>query len=135
MTDVDRFPTGHSLGNPCTGAIRDRQGRFELAEGGTILLDEIDAFPPALQVKLLRVIQERLYERVGDTRTMKADVRIVAATNRRLEEEVKAGRFREDLFYRVNVIEIPLPPLRERDPRLKTCPNPSWPYPFRPSLS
>ena len=104
---------GHVRGS-FTGAIRDRQGRFELADGGTILLDEIDAFSPALQVKLLRVIQERLYERVGDTRTMRVDVRIIAATNRRLSELVKQGKFREDLYYRLNVIAMRLPPLRER---------------------
>ena len=104
---------GHVRGS-FTGAIRDRQGRFELADGGTILLDEIDAFSPALQVKLLRVIQERLYERVGDTRTMRADVRIIAATNRKLAEMVKQGKFREDLYYRLNVIAMCLPPLRER---------------------
>jgi DNA-binding NtrC family response regulator len=104
---------GHVRGS-FTGAIRDRQGRFELADGGTILLDEIDAFSPALQVKLLRVIQERLYERVGDTRTMRADVRIIAATNRKLPELVRQGKFREDLYYRLNVIAMHLPPLRER---------------------
>ena len=104
---------GHVRGS-FTGAIRDKQGRFELADGGTILLDEIDAFTPALQVKLLRVIQERLYERVGDTRTMRVDVRIIAATNRKLSELVKQGKFREDLFYRLNVIAMCLPPLRER---------------------
>ncbi|MBI2174538.1 MAG: sigma-54-dependent Fis family transcriptional regulator [Candidatus Omnitrophica bacterium] len=104
---------GHVRG-AYTGAIRDRQGRFELANGGTILLDEIDAFTPALQVKLLRVIQDRLYERVGDTRTMRADVRIVAATNRNLSELVKQGKFREDLYYRLNVIQLRVPPLRER---------------------
>lgn len=104
---------GHVRGS-FTGAIRDKQGRFEIAEGGTVLLDEIDAFTPALQVKLLRVIQERLYERVGDTRTMRADVRIIAATNRKLSELVAQGRFREDLYYRLNVIAMRLPPLRER---------------------
>ena len=104
---------GHVRG-AFTGAVRDKQGRFEVAEGGTILLDEIDAFSPALQVKLLRVIQERLYERVGDTRTLRADVRIIAATNRKLSELVKQGRFREDLYYRLNVIAMRLPPLRER---------------------
>ena len=104
---------GHVKG-AFTGAIRDKQGRFEVAEGGTILLDEIDAFTPALQVKLLRVIQDRLYERVGDSRTMRADVRLIAATNRRLAELVKQGKFREDLYYRLNVIAIRIPPLRER---------------------
>ena len=104
---------GHVRGS-FTGAIRDKQGRFEVADGGTILLDEIDAFTPALQVKLLRVIQERLYERVGDTRTMRVDVRIIAATNCRLAQLVKAGQFREDLYYRLNVIAMRLPPLRER---------------------
>ncbi len=104
---------GHVRG-AFTGAIRDKQGRFEVADGGTILLDEIDAFSPALQVKLLRVIQERLYERVGDTRTMRVDVRIIAATNRKLLELVKQGKFREDLYYRLHVIAMRLPPLRER---------------------
>jgi len=104
---------GHVRG-AFTGAIRDKQGRFEVAEGGTILLDEIDAFTPALQVKLLRVIQERLFERVGDTRTMRADVRIIAATNQRLADLVKQGKFREDLYYRLNVIAMRLPSLRER---------------------
>ncbi len=104
---------GHVRGS-FTGAIRDKQGRFEMADGGTILLDEIDAFSPALQVKLLRVIQEKLYERVGDTRTMRVDVRIIAATNRRLPELVQQGKFREDLYYRLNVIAMRIPPLRER---------------------
>jgi len=104
---------GHVRGS-FTGAIRDKQGRFELADGGTVLLDEIDAFTLPLQVKLLRVIQDRLYERVGDTRTMRVDVRIIAATNRKLPELVKQGRFREDLYYRLNVICLRLPPLRER---------------------
>ncbi len=104
---------GHVRGS-FTGAIRDKQGRFELADGGTILLDEIDAFTPALQVKLLRVIQEREYERVGDTKTLRVDVRIIAATNRKLSELVRQGKFREDLYYRLHVIALRLPPLRER---------------------
>ena len=104
---------GHVRGS-FTGAIRDKQGRFELADGGTILLDEIDAFTLALQVKLLRVIQDRLYERVGDTKTLHVDVRIIAATNRKLSELVQQGRFREDLFYRLNVIAMRVPSLRER---------------------
>ena len=104
---------GHVKG-AFTGAIRDRIGRFELAQGGTILLDEIDAFSPALQVKLLRVLQEGEFERVGDTKTVKVDVRIIAATNQNLEELITEGKFREDLYYRLNVIAIQLPPLRER---------------------
>ena len=104
---------GHVRGS-FTGAIRDKQGRFELADGGTILLDEIDAFTPALQVKLLRALQERTFERVGDTRTIKIDVRIVAATNHRLLDLVKQGKFREDLYYRLNGITMTLPPLRQR---------------------
>ena len=104
---------GHVRG-AFTGAIRDKQGRFELADGGTIFLDEIDTFSPALQVKLLRALQERTFERVGDTRTIKVDVRVIAATNRKLPDLVKQGKFREDLYYRINVIAMRLPPLRER---------------------
>ncbi|MFH1858215.1 MAG: sigma-54 dependent transcriptional regulator [Candidatus Omnitrophota bacterium] len=104
---------GHVKG-AFTGAIRDRVGRFELAHGGTILLDEIDSFSPALQVKLLRVLQEGEFERVGDTKTRQTDVRTIAATNQNLEEAIRQGRFREDLYYRLNVISIDLPPLRER---------------------
>lgn len=104
---------GHEKG-AFTSAIRSRPGRFELADGGTIFLDEIGEMDLSLQVKILRVLQEKEFERVGGTKTMKADVRIVAATNRDLEEEVRAGRFREDLFYRLNVIPLHLPPLRER---------------------
>ncbi|MBI3323724.1 MAG: sigma-54-dependent Fis family transcriptional regulator [Candidatus Omnitrophica bacterium] len=104
---------GHVRG-AFTGAIRDKQGRFELADGGTILLDEIDTFSPALQVKLLRVLQERTFEQVGDTRTIRVDVRIIAATNRHLESLVMEGKFREDLYYRVNVIALRIPPLRDR---------------------
>ena len=104
---------GHVRG-AFTGAIRDKQGRFELANGGTIFLDEIDAFSPALQVKLLRALQERTFERVGDSKTVKVDVRIIAATNRKLQDLVRQGSFREDLYYRLNVIALRLPPLRER---------------------
>ena len=105
---------GHEKG-AFTGAFRTRIGRFELASGGSIFLDEIAEMSPNLQVKLLRVIQEREFERVGGTRTLKADVRIIAATNKNLEEEVSKGRFREDLYYRLNVIPLNLPPLRERN--------------------
>ncbi len=104
---------GHEKG-AFTHAIRSRQGRFELANGGTVFLDEIGEMDPSLQVKILRVLQEKEFERVGGVRSLKVDVRIVAATNRDLEEEVRRGRFREDLFYRLNVIPIHLPPLRER---------------------
>ncbi len=104
---------GHEKG-AFTHAIRTRQGRFELADGGTVFLDEISEMSPMLQVKLLRVLQERQFERVGGTQTIISDFRVIAATNRDLEEEVGAGRFREDLFYRLNVIPIQAPPLRER---------------------
>ncbi|NMC49877.1 MAG: sigma-54-dependent Fis family transcriptional regulator [Desulfovibrio sp.] len=104
---------GHEKG-AFTSAIRSRPGRFELADGGTIFLDEIGEMDLSLQVKILRVLQEKEFERVGGNKTFKVDVRIVAATNRDLEQEVKAGRFREDLFYRLNVIPLHLPPLRER---------------------
>jgi two-component system NtrC family response regulator len=104
---------GHEKGS-FTGAIGRREGRFELADGGTLFLDEIGEIPHATQVKLLRVLQERELERVGGTQTIKVDVRLVAATNRDLAAEVKAGRFREDLFYRLNVVSVTLPPLRRR---------------------
>jgi DNA-binding NtrC family response regulator len=97
-----------------TGATALRIGRFELANGGTVFLDEIGEMSPALQVKILRVLQEREFERVGGTRTIKVDVRIIAATNKNLEEVVAKNQFREDLFYRLNVIPIYIPPLRER---------------------
>ena len=97
-----------------TGAEAQHKGRFEVADGGTIFLDEIGEINQATQIKLLRVIQEKAFERVGGTQRINVDVRIVAATNRNLEDEVKNGRFREDLFYRLNVVRIPLPPLRER---------------------
>ncbi len=104
---------GHEKG-AFTGAIRSRTGRFELAQGGSIFLDEIGDMSPSLQVKLLRVIQERQFERIGGMKTIDADVRIIAATNQNLEDAVREKRFREDLFYRINVIPIHLPPLRER---------------------
>jgi DNA-binding NtrC family response regulator len=104
---------GHEKG-AFTGAQARRQGRFELADGGTLFLDEVAEMSPHVQVKLLRVLQEGEFERVGGGQTIRVDARIVAATNKDLEAEVKAGRFREDLFYRLNVIQIPLPPLRDR---------------------
>jgi len=104
---------GHEKG-AFTGALAQRKGRFELADGGTLFLDEIGEISPAIQVKLLRVIQEREFERVGGNRAIGVDVRIVASTNRDLKAEVGAGRFREDLFYRLNVFPVALPPLSER---------------------
>jgi DNA-binding NtrC family response regulator len=104
---------GHEKG-AFTGAINTRIGRFELANGGTVFLDEIGELHPALQVKILRVLQEREFERVGGTRTLKVDLRVLAATNKDLEKATMEGAFREDLFYRLNVIPLHLPPLRER---------------------
>jgi two-component system response regulator AtoC len=104
---------GHEKG-AFTGAVRRKPGRFELADEGTIFLDEIGDVPQSTQSKILRVIQERQFERIGGTATLTVDVRILAATNRNLEEDVRAGRFREDLYYRLNVIPLLLPPLRER---------------------
>jgi PAS domain S-box-containing protein len=97
-----------------TGALRNKPGRFALAEGGTLFLDEIGDVSPALQVRLLRVLQDRTYEPLGGTETCRADVRIIAATHRDLKEQVRQGRFREDLFYRLSVVPIEVPPLRER---------------------
>ena len=104
---------GHARG-AFTGAVRDQVGRVEAAAGGTLFLDEIGEVPSALQAKLLRFVQEHEFERIGENRTRRADVRIIAATNRDLEADVAAGRFREDLLYRLNVVEIRVPPLRDR---------------------
>lgn len=104
---------GHVKGS-FTGAIKDRIGRFELAHGGTIFLDEIDASSPALQVKLLRILQDGEFEHVGDAKTIQVDVRVIAATNQNLQELIAQGKFRKDLYYRLNIISIDIPPLRER---------------------
>ena len=104
---------GHERG-AFTGAVTMKKGRFELADGGTLFLDEVGEMSPSLQVKLLRVLQEMEFERVGGTKTIKVDVRILAASNRRLKEDVDKGVFREDLFYRLNVVHIEVPPLKER---------------------
>ena len=104
---------GHDSG-AFTGAFRERKGRFELAHRGTLFLDEVADLGPAVQAKLLRALQEREFERIGGTQTIKVDVRVISATRKRLEDEVLAGRLREDLFYRLKVIPVVLPPLRER---------------------
>jgi len=104
---------GHVRG-AFTGAVRDRKGRFQLAHGGTIFLDEVGDLSPAMQVKLLRVLQEGSFERVGDEKTVTVDVRVICATNKDLDQEVRAGRFREDLYYRLCVVPITVPPLRNR---------------------
>ena len=104
---------GHEKG-AFTGAISARKGRFELAQGGTLFLDEIGDMPLQMQVKLLRVLQERTYERVGGNKSISADVRVIAATHRNLDEMIEAGSFREDLYYRLNVFPIENPALKER---------------------
>jgi NtrC-family two-component system response regulator AlgB len=104
---------GHVQG-AFTGALHDRSGRVEMAESGTLFLDEIGEIQPKLQSKFLRFLQEKLFERVGDSRSLKADVRVLAATSRNLEAAVREGRFREDLLFRLNVVELVLPPLRDR---------------------
>ncbi len=104
---------GHIKGS-FTGAVKDRIGRFKMADGGTILLDEIGDMPPKIQVKLLRVLQEKTFERVGESTPIKVDVRVVACTNQVLREKIEQGEFREDLYYRLNVVEIYVPPLRDR---------------------
>ncbi len=104
---------GHAKG-AFTGAYKDREGRFEVAEGGTLFLDEVGEIPQPVQVKLLRFLQSREFERVGENVTRKVDVRVIAATNRRLVESLQEGNFREDLYYRINAVRISLPPLRER---------------------
>jgi len=109
---------GHERG-AFTGAVQRKPGRFELADGGTIFLDEIGEISPSTQVKLLRVLQDRCFERVGGTRTIRVDVRIVSATNKDLLKEVTKGRFREDLYYRLHIVPIHLPPLRERPSDIK----------------
>src|SRR5262249_12415158 len=113
LIDTELF--GHERG-AFTGAHAQRKGRFELADGGTIFLDEIGELAPALQTKLLRVLQEREFERVGGVETIRADVRMIAATNKDLESAIAESRFREDLYYRLNVFTIFVPPLRERKP-------------------
>ena len=104
---------GHERG-AFTGAVSSKKGRFELADGGTLFLDEIGELSPSLQVKLLRVLQDKVFERVGGVRQVSVNFRLIAATNKQLKKEVRIGRFREDLFYRLNVVHIELPPLRQR---------------------
>jgi transcriptional regulator with GAF, ATPase, and Fis domain len=104
---------GHERG-AFTGAIAQKKGRLEIADGGTVFLDEIGELTPALQVKFLRVLQEREFERVGGTLTIKVDVRVIAATNKNLEEAMARGEFRHDLYYRLNVVSLEMPPLRDR---------------------
>jgi two-component system NtrC family response regulator len=109
---------GHEKG-AFTGAISTKKGRFELADDGTLFLDEIGELSPSLQVKLLRVLQEKVFERVGGLRQVAVNFRLITATNKKLKEEVQKGRFREDLYYRLNVVHIDLPPLRQRKEDLR----------------
>jgi transcriptional regulator with GAF, ATPase, and Fis domain len=111
LLESDLF--GHEKG-AFTGAVAQKKGKLEVADGGTVFLDEVGELPPSLQARLLRVLQEREFERVGGTRPIKASIRLIAATNRNLEEAVKSGEFRQDFFYRLNVIKLTTPPLRER---------------------
>jgi DNA-binding NtrC family response regulator len=113
---------GHVKG-AFTGAIRDHIGRFQMAEGGTLLLDEIGDISPLIQLKLLRVLQEKSFERVGDGNTISVDVRVITCTHQDLKSKVKSGEFREDLYYRLNVLEIDLPPLRKRSDDLPLLTN------------
>jgi two-component system NtrC family response regulator len=113
---------GHEKG-AFTGAVATKKGRFELADGGTLFLDEIGELSPNLQVKLLRVLQEKVFERVGGVRTISVDIRIVVATNKDLQQEMQAGRFRGDLYYRLNVVHIVLPPLKERQEDIRILVN------------
>ncbi len=113
---------GHEKG-AFTGAVATKKGRFELADCGTLFLDEIGELSPNLQVKLLRVLQEKVFERVGGVRTISVDIRILAATNKNLQQEMQDGRFREDLYYRLNVVHIVLPPLKERQEDIRLLVN------------
>jgi transcriptional regulator with GAF, ATPase, and Fis domain len=111
LLESDLF--GHERG-AFTGAIAQKRGKIEIADGGTVFLDEVGEMTPPIQAKLLRVLQERVFERVGGTRTIKVNIRVIAATNKKLEEAVKNGSFRQDLYYRLNVVQLTMPPLRER---------------------
>ena len=104
---------GHEKGS-FTGAFGQKKGRLEVADGGTVFLDEVGELTPPLQVKLLRVLQERQFERVGGTVTINVDLRLIAATNKNLEEAIEAGQFRQDLYYRLNVVALEMPALRDR---------------------
>ncbi|MDH3886528.1 MAG: sigma-54 dependent transcriptional regulator [Desulfobacterales bacterium] len=113
---------GHERGS-FTGAVATKKGRFELADGGTLFLDEIGELSPNLQVKLLRVLQEKVFERVGGVRTISVDIRVLVATNKDLQQEMQAGRFRDDLYYRLNVVHIVLPPLKVRQEDIRILVN------------